>query len=86
MKEKYFWKTEWFDKTVELPFENMTIHAPEKYHEILEKQFGNYMKFEKGTALHTMAVFDAETPYVERLKGHYEHPEKSPSEVEKEQQ
>lgn len=34
---------EWFEKTVELPFENLTLSAPEKYVEYLTYFYGDYM-------------------------------------------
>lgn len=34
---------EWFDEEVMLPFEDTLIPAPAKYHEILERLYGDYM-------------------------------------------
>lgn len=62
----------YFDKVEEVPYEDMTIMVPWKYHEVLSTLYGDYMKFVKGTQLHSMTVFDAEVPYTEKLKDHYE--------------
>lgn len=62
-KQKYVWKAEWFDDVVRLPFEDRYIDCPKHYHEILEHQFGNYMIFVRGAAIHTMGTVDVNTPY-----------------------
>lgn len=36
-------KKEWYDEVVMLPFENIEIAVPAKYHEVLVAQFGDYM-------------------------------------------
>ncbi|MBR2870261.1 MAG: LicD family protein [Clostridia bacterium] len=71
-RENKFIPTSCFEQTIEVPFEDMTIMVPWKYHEVLTAFYGNYMEFVKGTQMHTMAVFDAEVPYTEKLKDHYE--------------
>ena len=38
------WDKEWFGKTIELPFENLTVKAPENYDTVLKQQYGDYMK------------------------------------------
>ena len=62
-KEKYIWNAEWFDDVVRLPFENRFVDCPKHYHEALAHQFGDYMKFVRGAAIHTMGTVDTETPY-----------------------
>ncbi len=66
--ENLTWYRKDFEETVELPFEDTTICCPKNYDNILRKQFGDYMEFVKGAAIHTMAVFDTDTPYPEKLK------------------
>lgn len=66
--EKLIWKKEWFDDTVELPFENTSVSCPKGYDELLTKQFGDWRTPVSGSAMHEMFVVDAETPYVEFLK------------------
>ena len=72
IKDKYIYRREWFDETVELPFEYLTVDCPAGYDAILRHQFGDYMVFKKGAAIHTMAVMDPDTPYYEKLYGRKE--------------
>lgn len=40
----YHFKKEWFEKTIQLPFENITLPAPENYDAVLTTMYGkNYM-------------------------------------------
>lgn len=66
--EKLIWKKDWFDEIVSLPFEYTRINCPKKYDPILKTQYGDYMKFVKGGQIHSMAVFDPDTPYRIKLK------------------
>ena len=66
--KKFIFKRSWFEDVEELPFENISIACPTGYDEILKNQYGDYMVFKKGTAVHSMAVFDADVPYKEKLK------------------
>lgn len=51
-KPEYIMDKEWYSKTVMLPFENMEIAVPWKYHEVLTAQYGNYMEPVRGVADH----------------------------------
>lgn len=66
--KKYMWKRSLFDRIIEKPFENKIIPIPEEYDTILKNQFGDYMQFVKGGALHTIPVLDLDTPYSQKLK------------------
>lgn len=66
--KKLMWKTEWWKETCELQFENTTIVCPKKYDSILKKEYGDYMIYKKGTAVHTMQFFSADIPYKDKLK------------------
>ena len=68
INDKYIWAKEWFSETIEMPFENTTIICPKEYDMVLKQQYGDYMVFKKGGAIHTMVVFDAEVPYKDKLK------------------
>lgn len=35
---------EWFDHTVELPFENLLVKVPAEYDKVLQKSYGDYMQ------------------------------------------
>ena len=66
--KKLMWKTEWWKETCELQFENTTIVCPKKYDSILKTEYGDYMIYKKGTAVHTMQFFSADIPYKDKLK------------------
>ena len=59
------WNTEWFEDTVELPFENITVTAPIGYEEMLTKQYGDWKIPVRNAAYHEMYMFDADTPYTD---------------------
>lgn len=69
---KYIWDKADLEETVEIPFEDITISCPKGYEKILTHRYGDYNVFVKGTAVHTFEVVDADTPYSEKLKEHYE--------------
>ena len=66
-RKKTMWKSEWWSKTIDMPFENTTLPVPICYDKILRKQYGNYNIFKKDGSIHTMKCFDADTPYKEKL-------------------
>lgn len=57
------WNTEWFDESVDLPFEKTTIRCPKEYEKVLEKQYGEWRTPVKSGAMHEMEVVDTETPW-----------------------
>lgn len=59
------WNSEWFDRRVELPFENTRIACPADYEKVLEKQYGDWRTPIKGGAVHTMKAVDTEIPWRE---------------------
>ncbi len=57
--KKYEWRRALFEKTIELPFENVFVTAPENFDERLKVQYGaDYMVFKKGGEQHTKVYFD----------------------------
>lgn len=66
--KKLIWDKEWFTELVSMPFEYTQLDCPKQYDSVLKNQYGNYMKFVKGGAIHTMAVIDPDTPYKILLK------------------
>ncbi len=46
------YKKEWYDSVVMLPFENMMVPAPEKYHEVLTLAYGDYQTPVRGGGTH----------------------------------
>jgi len=73
-REKLTFDRRDFDKVIDLPFENCFICAPAGYQSILEKEYGDYMKFppvEKRGLFHNI-VFDPKTPYKEYIEQHHD--------------
>ena len=66
-KDKYIWDKALFEEMTEAPFDELTVSVPVHYDEVLRHQFGDYMVYVKGSAIHTMAVFDPDTPYTVKL-------------------
>ncbi len=62
-KPNQMWNTEWFDRIIELPFENTMISCPIEYEKILEKTYGDWKTPVKGGADHEMVVVDTKTPW-----------------------
>ncbi|SCY41558.1 lipopolysaccharide cholinephosphotransferase [Lachnospiraceae bacterium XPB1003] len=61
-------RSEWYEKTEYLEFENTKLPVPYKYDEVLKAQFGeNYMTPIKGTAFHPNLIIDTERSYKEVL-------------------
>lgn len=60
----------WFGKSekIYLPFENIMIPTVGHYTDQLRVEFGDWETPRQGGAMHEMAVFDTETPYMEKLK------------------
>ena len=58
----------WYDDTVYLPFEDILIPVPKCYHEILSKQYGDYLTPVQAPTYHGgFAVLDSERSYLEYL-------------------
>lgn len=58
-------KTSWFKSYIEMPFEDTTMRMPVGYHEMLTRQFGDYMKLppEEERVNHGGGIIDLERPY-----------------------
>lgn len=66
------WKTEWFEKTIDMPFENMTVKVPAGYDHILKAFYGDYMKIpplDKRQGKHDV-IFEPDIPYKKYVKDH----------------
>ena len=64
---KLTWNKDWFDELITIPFEFTDIVSPKAYDPILRTQYGDYRKYVKGGQIHTMVLYDPETPFKERL-------------------
>lgn len=67
------WPREWFDEYIYLSFENLQLRAPLHYHEILTRQYGDYMKIpenvnDKNGKSHGAIFFEPDIPYKEYFK------------------
>jgi len=66
--EKMIWKKEWFDGTVELPFEFTKIPCPKSYEKVLEKHYGDWKIPVCNSAMHEIYILDTEIPYYRNPK------------------
>ncbi len=66
--KRWIWKKEWYEGSVQKPFEYTEVSVPQEYDKILRQQFGDYNVFKKGGSVHTMAILDPDVPYKEKLK------------------
>ena len=67
-RDKYIWPKEWFKESVSLPFEDMLVSCPKEWDKVLRHQFGDYNIFDRGTAIHSLAIVDTEHCYKEVMK------------------
>jgi len=66
-KQLHFRK-EYFEETIEMPYEHMTIPVPAGFDEMLRGQYGDYMTPKQVKGAHTLLVLDPDKPYTEYLK------------------
>ena len=64
------WNAEWFEHSVELPFENTSVNCPAEYEKVLEREYGDWRTPVRGGSEHEMFVLDTETPWEEYLTDH----------------
>lgn len=63
----FFRKVEWYDSTVELPFENMMLTVPSGYKEILSVQYGDWHREIKGGSRHGYPFYQSQEEYFKFL-------------------
>lgn len=68
LKEKYIWKSQWFESAILFPFEMLMLPVPVGYNEMLQKFYGNWEIPIRGKSSHGYVFFDVETPYIEYIK------------------
>ncbi len=56
-KGKCKFSSSYYEKEIELPFENTVLRAPVNYHEVLTSTFGDYKKIVRGSAGHIYPVY-----------------------------
>lgn len=64
------WDAEWFERGVELPFENRSVRCPAKYEKVLEREYGDWRTPVRGASDHEMFVLDLKTPWKEYMRKH----------------
>ena len=57
LKPELRFPIEFFSSFIEVPFEYTTIPIPEKYHEILTLEYGDYMTPVRGAATHNYPFY-----------------------------
>lgn len=60
-REKYY-LGEWFDKIIEMPFENLKLPVSANYDNMLKLVYGDYMTPVIGSADHSLVYFDTDRP------------------------
>lgn len=72
-KEKNRFRREWWDQSITLPFEFVSVPAPADYDGRLRKEYGEYMEIKHIPSSHGDTILDPEisyTEYLKRLTGH----------------
>lgn len=68
----YWFSVESVKNTLEMEYENVTFSAPKGYQEILQRAYGDYMKFppknKRGTWHERQIVFDPDVSYIDFYK------------------
>lgn len=57
---------EWYDEVVWLPFEQMNVPAPWKYHEVLSQYYGDYMIRRPFTSTHEYPLYKKQIELLEK--------------------
>ena len=66
--DRFLRKKQWYNETIQMPFEDIMLPVPIGYNEILSKQYGDYMSPKKSPSNHGgFWKLDAETPYSDYL-------------------
>lgn len=60
-------KKEWYDNTIEMPFEILQIDVPCGYHGVLTKEYGDYMIPCNGQSAHGYPIFKEQKEYFKRI-------------------
>ena len=59
---------DWFNDTIYLPFEHLSVPAPAEYDKILTQCYGHYHQFVQGESAHEHIVLEPDIPYKEYFK------------------
>lgn len=63
--DEFKYQTEWFEKTIEVPFENITVKIISNYDEALKRQYNDYMEIPKNKngSVHGKVIFNTKESY-----------------------
>ena len=65
---RFYRKRKWYAETIEMPFEHINIPVSARYHDILTKQYGDYMKPAQAPSEHGDILFSTKVNYQVILK------------------
>lgn len=61
--ERIVWDKSWWDDSVQLAFEDLSLCAPKCYDAVLRKQYGDYMRIPDDKSTHDYYEFEPDVPY-----------------------
>lgn len=64
-------KKSWYERTVEMQFEGITLPCPCKYEKVLETKYGDWKTEKRAETLHGQMVFDVTESYQNIIGGEY---------------
>ncbi len=67
-KERRIWPKSFLQTAITVPFEMISISIPEQYEALLDKFYGNWRVYQKGTSSHGSVFFDTEKSYKHYIK------------------
>ena len=70
-----YWKREWIEECITVPFEYLQVSVPRYYDEVLTKTYGEWRNFVRGDAMHGKIDFDPNTSYKVILRDKYKYSE-----------
>ena len=68
LDKRYAYKKEWLDELIMVDFEFIKVPILKNYDESLKYTYGDYMKYEKGSACHSDLIIDTDKSYREYIK------------------
>jgi phosphorylcholine metabolism protein LicD len=66
----HIFSPEWYEDTVELPFENALIKVPARYDEMLSYEYGDYLQVVKSGGVHEYPVYAGQEEILRENIGH----------------
>lgn len=67
--DRLVWEKSWFDSTIEVPFEMITIKVPAMYEEYLTSTYGDWKIPVHDSSTHGNTIFDTDKSYLYYLSG-----------------